>query len=1060
MKPDLDALADFVLITEQWEQGGSSFDSLLQDSLPVFQRVLPGTAALRLYFIAESGDLLPAASTDDRMADLPPSAGSRVERRADGTAWLTPTGYLLVEVVVDPQQDATPDAETWLQLAAQYLTSALERQRVDYLLERQVVIARDLTRCSSLLDIAEVLGKYLLGSGEYIVVNTIQRDEQGQMVGFKTIAAASRSRAHVLNNFIEMTIDQVGSKMRRVIERGEPVLIPDVQNDPEIHPRIKMWSADKAIVSACVFPIVVQGEVFGVFNINGVGKSLHKTPREMQLLRALTDHIGVVIHSQHLLDESRQTQAIASQLVKTNRAISAAESYGEMCRAILNIMPDSITMASVMLFDRMLIAGENPKSLHIEVVASRDDVFYPQANYEFPPDDLRLSQFVEQLLRSEAYVTGDSRKLAHPLMAPSLAYFAESGIYSFVTVGLRAGGRLQGMLAIGSPENITFNKTQLDNIVTIADQIAATIEGRQLLQEREAGLMESWLLYNINRELLETDNNLEVLRIIRKYLATGADSIEHFSFQWEDDQLTAVILEDVIDAHGERSPRRALSQFTDPEVAALLVADREQHSHEVDIIDDLERILDERPAARFAYEAGVRSQVIIPLYDEGRFVQQINIHYKNPHTFDEQARRLYEAVRDQIAVILENRRLLRDTQAAAASLGNQVRILQTINHLVADLSNTQNEQLLMDKTCEALVNALRIDHSSIALVGDDGQSLRIVSEYPAVIGIGTPVEDDLLHEELQRERYPIIVTDIEHDPRVGERLRDSLKRGGVNHIAFLPLVDPRAGYLGAIGLTISNLNRAFTSEMIDTARTITAQMTVTLQNIRLLRSSQYQSRQLEGIVGFGQSIQTTFDIPTLMEVTVLNLSQIVPAHHIGIHFYDVAQRRLKPVAIQDEEAGIRVDLNGVASADYRGKTAHQTWEMRDSLFVRDLHTDGDLRHTFQDNIRAVMSMPVISRGAAVGVIEVGNRQPGVYSSIDQAVFQQLVSQFAIAVENAEAYTQSQRLAQSKVLVNEITTQLQRQVEVDQIIHVTARELGKALGARRARVRLDVDAVKE
>jgi len=49
--------------------------------------------------------------------------------------------------------------------------------------------------------------------------------------------------------------------------------------------------------------------------------------------------------------------------------------------------------------------------------------------------------------------------------------------------------------------------------------------------------------------------------------------------------------------------------------------------------------------------------------------------------------------------------------------------------------------------------------------------------------------------------------------------------------------------------------------------------------------------------------------------------------------------------------------------------------------------------------------------------------------------------------------QSQRLARSKALVNDISSQLQQQMEIEQLLDVTINELGKALGARKARIHL-------
>ncbi|MFW5772496.1 MAG: hypothetical protein ACOCZH_04150, partial [Phototrophicaceae bacterium] len=47
----------------------------------------------------------------------------------------------------------------------------------------------------------------------------------------------------------------------------------------------------------------------------------------------------------------------------------------------------------------------------------------------------------------------------------------------------------------------------------------------------------------------------------------------------------------------------------------------------------------------------------------------------------------------------------------------------------------------------------------------------------------------------------------------------------------------------------------------------------------------------------------------------------------------------------------------------------------------------------------------------------------------------------------------ERLAHSRALVNQITGQMQQQQDMASILELTVSELGRALGARRARIRL-------
>jgi GAF domain-containing protein len=74
-----------------------------------------------------------------------------------------------------------------------------------------------------------------------------------------------------------------------------------------------------------------------------------------------------------------------------------------------------------------------------------------------------------------------------------------------------------------------------------------------------------------------------------------------------------------------------------------------------------------------------------------------------------------------------------------------------------------------------------------------------------------------------------------------------------------------------------------------------------------------------------------------------------------------------------------------------------------------------------------------------------------------AAIQQLCSQLAIALDNTEAFERSQRIARHKALANQIATRLQEQMEIEGILSTTIHELGRAVRARRARIRLGLQA---
>jgi GAF domain-containing protein len=395
-----------------------------------------------------------------------------------------------------------------------------------------------------------------------------------------------------------------------------------------------------------------------------------------------------------------------------------------------------------------------------------------------------------------------------------------------------------------------------------------------------------------------------------------------------------------------------------------------------------------------------------------------------------------------------------------AHLRVQVQQLQTINELAAQLTTIQDEQSLLDQTCQALYNALQPDHVGVTMIDPGDVTATVVSEYPENGTVGLKIEArGGLQDQLRATREPVLVNDVNNDPDLADLSRQALQSIGIQSVLLLPLFDEGDTYIGAIGLDIYEAGRPFSPDMIDTARTITAQVEVTLQSLRLLRGIRRQAAQLEQLTQLGQLLQTALDPEDVLRLTMSHITSVFDAQHASILFYNMAENRFHLVARRDGET-LQIKSADGPPIDALGTTAARIWETREALFIDDLETHADLHHDFREDIRSLLGQPIFSRGTVLGVFQIGSTQPYAYQQADSAILQQTISLMSAAVENAETYTQGQRLARAKALSNDIASQLQRQLEIDQIMSVTINELGQALGARRGRIRLATDGVAE
>jgi GAF domain-containing protein len=390
---------------------------------------------------------------------------------------------------------------------------------------------------------------------------------------------------------------------------------------------------------------------------------------------------------------------------------------------------------------------------------------------------------------------------------------------------------------------------------------------------------------------------------------------------------------------------------------------------------------------------------------------------------------------------------------SAAQLSKQVSVLETINRLAATMAETQDEQILLDAGAEALTRTVGVDHCGILMLNPALTGGTVVSEYPAHGAVGThfDIPDNLLQPIIQNsDASPILIKNTEADPSLKEGSKSVLRNLGVNSVLIIPMfVHGRC--IGSAGLDIYGDERSFTPEMVETARTITAQVVIGLQNIRLFNDAHRRAEQLQRITAFGQSVEATLDLAAIFESMLAESARMLPQDQISVSLYDVPSGKLR-VAAEHVSGKTTIDLDGGDSVPITGQIA-TVWNNWELLHIADVPVEAGAPTT--SSIRSWILVPLLSRGRILGIVSVGCVRPYAYSETDVALFQQMVNQFAVAIENAQAFAQSQRMARNESLVNEISGQIQRQMDIQRMMDVTVNQLGKALGARRGRIRLGV-----
>ena len=105
-----------------------------------------------------------------------------------------------------------------------------------------------------------------------------------------------------------------------------------------------------------------------------------------------------------------------------------------------------------------------------------------------------------------------------------------------------------------------------------------------------------------------------------------------------------------------------------------------------------------------------------------------------------------------------------------------------------------------------------------------------------------------------------------------------------------------------------------------------------------------------------------------------------------------------------------------------------------------------------------LGVPMLFGGEVIGAIiaQDVNREHR-FNEEDQRLFSTIAAQVAVFVRNAMLLESSRRQADLERTINEITTKIQRSTNIQDILQTTVDEIGLTLGARRAQIKLSIDA---
>jgi phosphoserine phosphatase RsbU/P len=280
----------------------------------------------------------------------------------------------------------------------------------------------------------------------------------------------------------------------------------------------------------------------------------------------------------------------------------------------------------------------------------------------------------------------------------------------------------------------------------------------------------------------------------------------------------------------------------------------------------------------------------------------------------------------------------------------------------------------------------------------------LAAEYPPTGALGQSVDlsANLMVAEIYVTRRPLVITDIERDPRA-EASRATFRAMGITSLVVVPLIS-RDRIFGSISLDSYNEPLIFGSEELDLMMTVATSIAAAVENAQLFAAEQEQRRTADTLREMARVLSSSFNPDEVLRLILGELQKLIAYDTASIMLLDGDQLRM--VASRGRPGGD--DVRGI-SLPLEGSAAGEVVRRHEPLLWLAGRNDGAwVQIPTAVNIRAWIGAPLIARGNMLGVLNIDLRSgsTATFRERDIEVARTFANHAAVALENAQLYQES------------------------------------------------------
>ena len=934
----------------------------------------------------------------------------------------------VIEIIDDkPNRVWTDEDRSFLQEISHQLGLALENSQLYSTIQRElserVKAERETLRrnkdLSNLNQIGQQLSQLVTQQGIFETISPMVQ----KMMSVENLLLTLVDRENNLLNFPVCLVNGINVNLQpRVMQQGyqetilenrKPLLIN--RNLSSVLTEQKIDHANYLPYSLLAVPLLTGDRATGVLSVFDYQSEDAFDKVQIELLSSVAAQVATALENASLFNDiSSALQFIENrQRIQVNVTDAVAELSLKGSKEITNFLK-SLTQAS--LCERAIFAE----------ITSKPDIeptWHTVASYTLPGSDIKADDaaYPQVSIEQMEEALADLEKKGWHSRTLSTASESEqnwmlsNSIQSILILAVKRENRLDGFIALEKHASAEEWKIEeIDILRTASEAFSNMLIREDLLEQLRGSLSETENLYGASHQLALAGTMQEmIMAIISSFSASEVNRGEIVLFDYNMEGRTSRMT--VVANYSDDSSKEVKPLGFEYPVDRYDVLFSSASPVYFDRLDDAD--IDEALKERFKAEE-IHSLAILPLWSVNVQTGVLLLETNQEHRFSMLEKRTYPPLVDQMSTAIQNLRLFESTQIALA----ETELLFRISSGIANSSSMEELVTLvgenaMPANCESLQLYVASDARSsqspdFSLVGTysgDGETRLGSQKIPAsaLPFLEFPTSEPILLTNTLDGHLPVISQTF-------------FRNSGIAAAIFIPLQTAA----NPVGFMLASSTRTTQLDPKDahTLQIIGNSIAVAIERQRLLFEAQRRALELQTAAEIARDTTSTLSQEILLSRIVNLLKDRFGYYHCSIFLLNESNE----YAIIEESTGEA----GKAMKQNKHRLAVGSKSVIGSCLATGqpvIVNDSNLSPVYYPNpllpdTRSEMGIPLKIGGHIIGALDLHSTSINAFSENELTVLQILTDQISVAIENARAFSISQKAVQEMRELDRVKSQ--------------------------------------